>query len=147
MEPSQALPTIKVESLVPQDTRPLEGEQILLVEDCPDQRRLYIQFLTMAGAIVALSTNGKSTIEMVKESPTLYRAIVMDYLMRKVDGVNVTSELRSAGYEGVILGITAYGTDKVKQSWLQAGCNSVLEKPLDRTELIDAVFREIRSMV
>ena len=134
-----------VNGCVSQTAQALAGQQILLVEDCSDQGQLYLQFLELAGAEVALRTDGQMAIDSVKEAPTLYRAVVLDYLMRKIDGINVTRKLRSTGYEGAILGMTAYSTDMLKQSWFQAGCNSVLEKPLEKTEFVDAVLRAIRA--
>ena len=119
----------------------LEGLQVLLAEDCVDQGRLYLKFLQVAGAGVTLECNGQSAVHAVRKSPTLFDAVVMDFEMPEMDGLDATRQLREIGYSGAIIAVTAFGSEKLKQSCFQAGCDDYLKKPMNKHELISAVLR------
>ena len=119
----------------------LAGLQVLLVEDSPDQGRLYLKFLQLSGAGVVLECSGQSAVDAVRNSPTRFDALVMDFQMPEMDGLDATWHLRALGYRGTIIAVTAYGTEELKQSWFQAGCNEFIEKPLTKAELTAAVAR------
>ncbi len=123
-----------------QDVLLLEGFQVLLVEDCVDQGRLHLKFLQQAGAEVTLECNGLSAVDAVKKSPTRFDAVVMDFEMPKMDGLDATKQLRANGYGGAIIAVTAHSSDELKQSWFHAGCTEYLEKPLKKNGLISTVF-------
>ncbi len=122
-------------------TLALEHQQVLLVEDCPDQGRLYLTFLQQAGAEVALECSGESAVDAVRKSPTRFDAVVMDFQMGHMDGLVATRRLRQLEYRGAIIAVTAYGSHALMQSWFQAGCNEFLNKPLVKVELISAIAR------
>ena len=117
----------------------LEGKQVLLAEDSVDQSRLYLMFLQRAGADVTLECNGQSAVDAVVKSPMLFDAVVMDFQMPELDGLDATRQLRELGYRGAIIAVTAFSSDELKQSWFQTGCDDFLEKPLDATMLVSAV--------
>ncbi len=123
----------------PQATLVLEGRQVLLAEDCVDQGRLYLRFLERAGAVVTLECSGQSAVDAIRKSPTRFDAVVMDFQMAEVDGVDATRQLRALGYDGAIIAVTAFGSDELRQSWFQAGCDDYLEKPLERATLINTL--------
>ena len=118
-----------------------EGMQVLLVEDGADQGRLYLKFLQSAGAEATLECNGQSAVDAVRKAPTLFDAVVMDFQMPEMDGLDSTRQLRELGYSGAIIAITACNSIGLKQSWFQAGCDEFLEKPLKKQQLISAVRR------
>ncbi len=120
---------------------PLEGMQVLLAEDCIDQGRLYLKFLQRAGADVTLECNGESAVKAVRKSLTRFDAIVMDFQMPEMDGLESTKQLRFLGYRGAIIAATAFGSEELKQSWFQQGCNELLEKPLIQHELVGAILQ------
>lgn len=121
-----------------------EGLQILLAEDCMDQGRLYLRFLQQAGAEVTLECNGQSAVDAVKKTPTLFDAVVMDFEMPQMDGIESTRRLRELGYSGAIIAVTAFGSEELKEKWLQAGCDEYIQKPLKKCELITAVLCNTR---
>lgn len=123
-----------------QTAPPLEGLQVLLVENCPDQWRLHLKFLQMSGSEVILECNGRSAVDAVRKSPTLFDAIVMDFEMPEMDGIESTRKLRELGYSGAIIAVTAFGSVELKEKWFQAGCDEYLPKPLKKSELISAIL-------
>ena len=106
-----------------------------------DQGRLYLNFLQIAGAEVTLECNGQSALHAVRKAPTRFDAVVMDFRMPKMHGLKATQQLREIGYSGVIVAMTAFGSEELRQSWFQAGCTEYLNKPLSEQELIQAVLR------
>ncbi len=139
--------TIKNKVNSPQVALPLEGLQVLLAEDCPDQGRLYLKFLQFAGAVVTLECTGQSAVDTVRKSPMPFDAIVMDFQMPELDGLDATRQLRELGHCGAIIAVTAFGSLELKQSWFHAGCDEFLKKPLQKTELVDAILRHTTSPI
>ncbi|NOY42064.1 MAG: response regulator [Planctomycetes bacterium] len=129
----------------PQAALELEGLQVLLAEDCPDQGRLFLKFLQLAGASVTLECTGQSAVDTVRKSTTPFDAVVMDFQMPELDGLDATRQLRELGHSGAIIAVTAFDSIELKQSWFQAGCNEFLRKPLQKAELVDAILRHTTS--
>ncbi|MAX40120.1 MAG: hypothetical protein CME33_26565 [Gimesia sp.] len=124
---------------------PVDSLHVLLTEDCPDQGRLYLGFLQMAGAEVTLECSGRSAVDVVRKTPTLFDVIIMDFQMPEIDDIESTRQICELGYEGPIIAMTAFGSDELKQSWFQAGCNEYLEIPLKKSELIVAVLHHMKA--
>ena len=118
----------------------LHGRQVLLVEDCPDQGRLYLKFLQCAGAVVTLECTGQSAVDTVRKALDLFDSVVMDFQMPELDGLDATRQLREIGYQGTIIGVTAFNSEDLRTSWFHAGCNEILDKPLTRSALINTIL-------
>jgi two-component system sensor histidine kinase/response regulator len=136
---SRSTPTIHDPEDTSQAPLPLEGKQVLLVEDCPDQGRLYLKFLQLAGAEVTLECTGHSAVDVVKKAPELYDAVVLDFQMPEMDGLETTAKMRELDYRGAILAVTAHGSQELKQAWFEAGCNEFIEKPFEQSTLVDTL--------
>ena len=130
MSESHSSPAIGPQTDSSQDVLPLAGMQVLL-----------LRFLQDAGAEVTLECNGQSAVDAVIKSPTLFDAVVMDFQMPELGGLDATRQLRELGYSEAIIAVTAYGTEELKQAWFQAGCDEFFEKPLEQAKLINAVRR------
>lgn len=123
------------------DPSPLEELRVLLAEDCVDQQRLYLKFLRDAGADVVLECNGNAAIDAARKTPAAFDAVVMDFRMPELDGLEATRGLRELGYYGPIIAVTAHASPELEQAWYQAGCDSFLTKPLQKRELVGAIAR------
>lgn len=119
----------------------LEGLHVLLVEDCVDQGRLYLHLLKTAGADVTLECNGAAAFDTVKKTRYEFDAIVMDFLMPEMDGIECTKRLRDYGYSETIVAVTAAGSLDLKERWFEAGCDIYLEKPFSRKSLIESILK------
>lgn len=122
------------------DVSPLQSLNILLVEDCFDQRRLYARILVSAGATVQLECNGQSALEMIERRHGAHDVVVCDFQMPIVDGVEMTRLVRERGHDLPILGLTAYLDAELRQEWMESGCDLILEKPVKPARLISAVL-------
>lgn len=124
---------------------PLKGKNILLVEDNEDAQRLFVYYLTGAGANVVSVENGLLGFQKGLEAlhnNFLYDVILMDIEMPEMDGIEATKKLRDAGYRAPIIALTAYGTKAEEDKCLKAGYNQVLVKPIAREALIRKLMTE-----
>jgi len=140
VDASQTFQADKQQTTNSQESLSLKGQHVLLVEDCVEQGRLFLKILQLAGADVTLECNGEAAVDTFNKSSVHFDAIVMDFLMPEMDGLESTSRLRQLGYSGAIIAVTAYDTEKLKRAWFLAGCNEYLIKPLKKEQLINSVL-------
>ena len=115
------------------------GMRILLAEDCDDSRRIIGHILTAAGFAVTYADNGQAACDAALAAlrdGTPFDLILMDMQMPIVEGCEATRRLRSAGYNGPIIGLTAHTGSEDQQKCLDAGCNDCISKPIHRDQLL-----------
>ena len=105
--------------------------RVLLVEDCPDQRRLLLKILGSAGAEVTHECNGQTALDRLASSQSHkngFDVIVTDLQMPVLDGIEMTRRLRKEGCTIPIIMCTAETEPKLLLRAVDAGCDSVLSK-------------------
>ncbi len=124
------------------DRLPRLTGRILLVEDGPDNQRLFAHLLRKAGAEVDLAEDGRQGVEMARHAERQgrpYDLILMDMQMPVMDGYEATRQLRQGGYRRPIVAMTAHAMKGELDRCLEAGCDAYLSKPIARDALIRAV--------
>jgi PAS domain S-box-containing protein len=120
----------------------LDGVNVLLAEDGPDNQRLVSFVLTKVGATVTLAENGKIAVEKamgVVEAGSAFDVVLMDMQMPVLDGYGAVSLLREKGYQGSIIALTAHAMEGDRQRCISVGCNDYATKPIDKTKLIETI--------
>ena len=99
--------------------------QILIVEDDKELSQLFQKVLEKNGYQVKSASDGAQALEvLVKEYIDL---IISDIMMPVMDGYELVSELRSAGYQIPVLMITAKGSfDDMRQGFLSGSDDYLL---------------------
>ncbi len=123
------------------------GGRILLVEDGPDNQRLISLLLKSAGAEVALAANGLEAIESLSSGLSAQKPfdlVLMDMQMPVMDGYEATRKLRSLGYRGPIVALTAHAMREDKQRCLDAGCDGYISKPIKREQFLATLSEFMR---
>ena len=107
--------------------------QILIVEDDKELSQLFQNVLEKNGYQVKSASDGALALEILdKEYIDL---IISDIMMPVMDGYELVSELRSAGYQIPVLMITAKGNfDDMRQGFL-SGSDDYMVKPVELAEL------------
>ena len=107
--------------------------QILIVEDDKELSQLFQKVLEKNGYQVKSASDGAQALEVLdKEYIDL---IISDIMMPVMDGYELVSELRSAGYQIPVLMITAKGSfDDMRQGFF-SGSDDYMVKPVELAEL------------
>lgn len=107
---------------------------ILLVEDFSDTRYQMKYLLEVLGYQVIEAEDGWQAVESVKrEQPDL---ILMDMALPQINGLSATRIIRQMKEVSriPIIALTASG-EFIRGQALEAGCDDLLEKPLDHDRL------------
>lgn len=115
--------------------------KVLVVEDHADVRMMMVIYLTLGRYEVIQAANGSEALEKALEyKPDV---ILMDIAMPVLDGISSTRAMREhKELEDVpILCLTAFGNIE-GESAKRAGCNEVLQKPIDFGKL-DALLERL----
>ena len=118
-----------------QDLSPLQGAQVLLVDDNELNQQVGRDLLEAAGAQVAVAENGQVALEMLAQRD--YQLVLMDMQMPVMDGLTATRHIRAnpRWRELPVLAMTANAMASDREQCLAAGMNAHLAKPIDPDEL------------
>ena len=114
-------------------------EKILIVEDNPQNMRLFEMTLRPKGYRLLTATDGEEALDMAtREKPDL---IIMDIYLPKVSGLEVTKRLRQmpAFNHVPIIAVTAHAMKGDKEKIIEAGCDAYLPKPINTRQLPEVV--------
>jgi CheY-like chemotaxis protein len=120
-----------------QRDRPL----VLIVEDQPDLRQLYVEHLTMSGFDVLEAGNGVDAIRATTSQ--LPDVVLMDLSLPVVDGWEATRRIKADAQTAhiPIVALTAHDSSGELQRATSAGCDWFVPKPCPPHALITEVRR------
>ena len=119
--------------------------QILVAEDDPSQRRLMRAVLQNAGYEVHPAADGAEALRLLDEIHI--DLLVLDVMMPKLDGFELTRQLRDSGSALPILMVTARQLPEDKRAGFLVGTDDYMTKPVDEEEFllrIRALLRRAR---
>jgi len=119
------------------------GASMLLVEDNEINMKVVRELLKPLQIKVDVAENGLVAIKKVSEKH--YDIVFMDYMMPVMDGIEATGKIRSMDGEYFknipIVALTANSTVSSKNSFLQAGMNDFLSKPVQISEMNEVLLK------
>ena len=133
----------RVETFIVNATSSASRPLVLVVEDYPDAREMYVEYLGFAGFSVAEASNG---FEAVEKALALKPAIVlMDLALPGMDGWEATRRLKADERTRHIpvVAITGHALAGHAAAAREAGCDGFITKPC----LPDALVAEIRQRI
>mgnify|MGYP002715095724 FL=1 len=120
--------------------------KILVADDEQAVRESLRRSLRFNGYDVVLAEDGEDALDQIRvEQPDL---TILDLMMPKLDGLGVCRTLRSSGYDGPILMLTARDGVSDRVAGLDAGADDYLPKPFALEELlarVGSLLRRTRS--
>ena len=140
-------------------------KKLLIVDDAPTNRKFLRKLLEQRGHVCDEAENGLEALNMVKivmtsnidaitirkqaseatdsessDSETEgYDVIFMDFMMPKINGPNATRAIRELGFTAPIIGVTGNALDDDKTTFMDAGVNNVIIKPLRMVKLLEII--------
>jgi CheY-like chemotaxis protein len=124
-------------------TPPAEGDarlNILAAEDNEVNQVVIKYLLQSLGHTVTFASNGAEALALWRTED--FDLILMDIQMPEVDGVTATRLIRAgsdAKARVPIVAVTAHAMDSDRDSYLAAGMNAVVTKPVKMTDLFAAL--------
>ncbi len=120
---------------------------ILVAEDDNELLELFCSVLSDNGYNAIPASNGEEALSVLESQ--YIDLIISDVMMPKIDGYELTRQLREANYSLPILLITAKGSITDKQQGFSAGTDDYMVKPVDINEMIwriEALLRRSQAV-
>jgi two-component system, cell cycle response regulator DivK len=116
---------------------------VLIVDDFPDNREMYTQFLEFSGLRVAEAQNGLEALE--RAFALLPDLIVMDLSLPGLDGWEATRRLKADARTRTIpvIALTGHALAGHSKGAMEAGCDAFITKPC----LPERLLEEIKAML
>ncbi len=117
---------------------------ILLVEDNELNQEIAVEILSEAGFTPEVAANGQIAVNMVEQSePGYYELVLMDVQMPVMNGYEATRAIRKLKNEKLasipIIAMTANAFDEDKKEAFDAGMDGHIAKPIDISNLLEAL--------
>jgi len=111
-----------------------DGKRFLVAEDSIASQQLIEYHLEKWGADVECVEDGLAATQRILdagEGAAGFDCVLMDMQMPVLDGYEATRQLRQAGFERPIVGVTADAFEDDRARCLAAGCTAFVAKPVD----------------
>ncbi len=116
--------------------------RILVVEDSPDNMKLFRTLLTLKGHEVTGLPGGEELLETIaRVEPEL---VLMDIQLPGKDGFTLLGEIRRSSHAQLrVLALTAHAMSGDRERALQAGFDGYITKPIDIRAFPELVLRAL----
>ncbi|MGH7525912.1 MAG: response regulator [Gemmatimonadales bacterium] len=116
--------------------------KILIVEDSPDNMKLFRTLLTLRGHAVTGLSGGEGLLEGIgRAEPEL---VLMDIQLPGKDGFALLQEIRQSPHRELrVLALTAHAMSGDRERALQAGFDGYITKPIDIRSFPEMVQRAL----
>jgi len=120
--------------------------KILVVDDALSNRKITYRIIQNEPELISSpelceADDGDVAVEMVKHSMAEgvpFDLVITDYFMNRMHGPEAARKIREElSYRGIIFGLTGNAHDV--ETFIKAGCNHVMIKPLRRQQLLDCM--------
>ena len=108
--------------------------KVLLVEDNKNIRKLMSTYLKRNSYDVYEAENGEDALDVMDRNHI--DLMISDIMMPKMDGYELTKEIRDAGFTMPILFVTAKDSIDDKRTGFMLGVDDYMVKPIDMDEMI-----------
>ncbi|MCK6261928.1 response regulator [Vibrio sp. ZSDE26] len=124
-----------------------DGLKVLIVEDNRTNTIIIETFMKYKGFVCDCVENGEQALQAVAKEQ--YDLVLMDNHMPVMDGVEATTGIRTMSNSNsdiLIFGCTADVFKETRERMLGAGVDYIISKPIDESELDDALYQYARKL-
>jgi CheY-like chemotaxis protein len=121
------------------DARKADRPRVLLVDDYPDAREMYAEYLEFSGFEVVEAENGMEALQRaVEASPDI---ILMDLSLPVMDGWEATRRLKADKRTAQIpvVALTGHALAGISEGAKKAGCDAFVTKPCLPEDLVKEI--------
>ena len=115
----------------------MSAPRILIVEDDQDVRVTMDHVFSGHGYEVTAAANAATALELLAQGPI--DVVLLDYRLPDMDGLDLYHRIKDRQPDVLCVFVTAYATVDMIEAALNAGVRRVLPKPVDISEILDAV--------
>ncbi len=108
--------------------------RVLVAEDDPSTQKLLCAILKMNGYETVAASDGQQALDLL--DTTQVDLLLCDIMMPRLDGLELTRQLRESGSTLPILMVTAKAQPQDKYTGFLVGTDDYITKPIDRQELL-----------
>jgi two-component system, sensor histidine kinase len=126
------------------DSLPLDGLKVLVVEDNPTNRTIVTRMLEQLGVVTTVAHDGREGLEAAQAQA--FDLILMDIQMPRMDGVAATTAIRALATPSAgtpIIAMTANAMSHQIDSYLSAGMNAWVSKPISPAVLLQTIVQAL----
>jgi two-component system, cell cycle response regulator DivK len=122
----------------------LRVAKILVVEDSPDNMRLFRTILSLKGHEVSGLAGGEGLLDTIERgSPEL---VLMDIQLPGKDGYSLLQDIRRSRYAALrVVALTAHAMTGDRERAVEAGFDGYITKPIDIRTFPDLVSRALNG--
>jgi two-component system cell cycle response regulator DivK len=116
--------------------------KILIVDDSPDNMKLFRTLLTLRGHEVTGLPGGEGLLEAIEG--TTPELVLMDIQLPGKDGFALLSEIRQSRYRSLkVVALTAHAMRGDRERALSAGFDGYITKPIDIRTFPELVYQAL----
>src|SRR5437016_12734930 len=119
--------------------------RVLIVDDYPDAREMYAEYLQFSGFETVEASNGMEALERaVETSPDI---ILMDLSLPVMDGWEATRRLKADDRTASIpvVALTGHALAGISEGAKKAGCDAFVTKPCLPEDLVKEIRKVLES--
>ncbi|EJD41678.1 hypothetical protein AURDEDRAFT_105975 [Auricularia subglabra TFB-10046 SS5] len=113
--------------------------KVLVVDDDELTRSLMSRMLGKQGCAVETAVDGQECLDILIEQDRRFDLITLDNFMPHMSGEEAVRRLREAGRDDLVIGCTGNALMEDQTSYLDAGADRILTKPIMLRDLKDAL--------
>ena len=111
---------------------------ILIVDDDAVSRVLLVKTLQRENMTVLTAVNGQEAIDQVRHHPEI-SLVLLDLQLPLLNGYEAATAIKQHRPELPVIAQSALTSKEDKQKARQAGCNTYITKPINKTELLNLI--------
>ena len=117
-----------------------------MIEDEENVRTLAQRLLDRAGFHVLVAADGLAGLALFEEQPAQFGAVVVDWTMPRLDGIEVVHRLRALRADIPIVLMSGYSEHDISSRVAEANVNAFIQKPFAASDFVARICRAVPAL-